>query len=739
MSEPSYLLLPKPGLAPEQLDAFLRGLGLQRVTDVEQQTRLWRWSDGAKPAPCAVEYREDHSLGQRLLYTRGPRAGALQSRCAEYWPCWSTAEALTLAARASNPADKVATLAPLAALLEADAASGPQISAVLRARLGDEAVAVRRAALLVAASLPAAVGSALLQAMVGDPQLGEATRRYLTAGTTAAQYEAANFEAADPAALLQRAEVALRDGALAWAGRLIARALELSPLLSSAYLLRAQVSAAEGRVWPALIDVTTALAIARRQGVHLQAMQTLQTTLRAQLLAVSTPPTVAVELQAVALLALLLRHGRLHEVEEIAQTLLPLPGRAPLWWLATGLARWERGRYERAVEALEAALAAEPDFPAARFLLGRCRRELGDVEGALDDFTRLDPVAGERPARPSLLAAYADELLGTQAPWNAREHAFARVQLLRERGRLVEALAVITELLRREPAAADALLAQGILFAELAQPAAALLVLDQARAALRPEERLLAEEDPLGTLQWHRAEVLNRLGDQEGAAAASGIARRLGVETVPHTAPAVAPDRAESVARTAPALDPDHAESVTLTASALDPDRAVLLEPDRAAAAYAELRHLAQQSLLQDDFGAAVVAAGVSPSAEGSVDATVVRAALREQLAELFVAALGALDNSADADTCRALISRAWRGLTATQPACPAGDARRRSAHDRRQRSEHARRHSDTRGLPVKRTLSCPRQEGSLWAPPPAFPDLIDARAARVLDGVIAT
>jgi tetratricopeptide (TPR) repeat protein len=382
-----------------------------------------------------------------------------------------------------------------------------------------------------------------------------------------------------------------------------------------------------------MLDVTTALAVARRQGVHLQAMQELQNSLRTQLLAAATPPSAAFELQAVAQLALLLRHGRQHEVEEIAETLLTLPGRAPLWWLTVGLARWDRGRPERAVEALQAALAGEPNLPAARFLLGQCHRALGDIEAALHDFALLDPVPGERPAQPSLLTAYADELLGTQAPWEAREFAFERVRLLREGGRLVEALAVITGLLRREPAAADALLAQGILFAELQQPAAALLVLDQALAALRPEERLLADEDPLATVQAHRAVVLFALGDKEGAAAARSAAQRLGAE------PAVPPNEQVS-------------------------------EPgahDNAAAAYAELRSIAQQTLL--DHSVAALPADAAPE---TGEAAVVRDALREQMAGLLFAALRALDTHADAAACRALIERAQRDFQALGQLAPA-------------------------------------------------------------------
>ena len=83
-----------------------------------------------------------------------------------------------------------------------------------------------------------------------------------------------------------------------------------------------------------------------------------------------------------------------------------------------------------------------------------------------------------RPPRPTLLDAYADELLGAQAPWESAEHAFVRVQLLRQLDCPAEALAVTAQLIAREPPAADALLAHGILLGELGQPAAALATLD---------------------------------------------------------------------------------------------------------------------------------------------------------------------------------------------------------------------------------------------------------------------
>ncbi len=512
---------------------------------------------------------------------------------------------------------------------------------------------------------------------------------------------------AEPVTLQERAEAALGGGDLEAATQLLDRALELEPLDSSAYLARARVGAAAGRGWSALIDVTTALALARRQGLRLREMQALQTTLRDQLTAEPTPPAAASELHAVANLGALLRAGRPREVEEVAELLLTLPGRAALWWLAIGLARRERGRPERASEAFAAALASAPQLRAAHFLLGDCRRELGDLDGARQAFAQLDPPPGERPVHPSLLEVYADELLGSQAPWEAREHAFARVQLLRELGHPAQALAVTTELLRREPAAADALLAHGILLVELAQPAAALAALDRGLTALRPAERLLSEPDPLGTLQLYRAIALQSVGHRDAAEVALRHALRL------------SPERAAEVA-----ADPRLAELTPVTARPPSPAgyavlrrlaRAGLADPQPSAndasdvseELAAPLAGSATQARARDDDPLAgavsspdrahlqtspkssarpgdAAAAAWAPGAEAPVsraasdrpattgpDEELIWTALREHVAELLVAALAALDADAEADSRRELLRRAARGLAALRQLAP--------------------------------------------------------------------
>ena len=161
---------------------------------------------------------------------------------------------------------------------------------------------------------------------------------------------------------------------------------------------------------------------------------------------------------------------------------------------------------------------------------------------------------------------------------------------------------MLTPLLTREPLAADVLLAQGILLGELAQPEEALAVLDHARASLRPQERLLAPEDPLGTIELHRAYTLVALGDRVAAAAALCAVQHL------------APERA--------------------AAAATDPVLAELLGPPSAPSGYAELRRIAQQGLLHPDFGADAEIESAAQSADEAATAAVTKEALRGQIAE---------------------------------------------------------------------------------------------------------
>lgn len=649
MSRPAYLLLPRPGFAPEQLDAWLRGLGLLRITDQPRrrdQLRLLRWRGAAGEAPpevaYEVEYKEDHILGQRLLYLFGPRAPELAQNFVQRWPCWSPEQALALARAALDVVVQIETLAPVAALIADGAIAVADAQALLLQRLGDAAPVVRHAALLVCDRV---AGPELRAALRGAPQLDQALHAKRGGSDAAGTEPASDLASATTAELQPEAPQGDEPTAVVPLPQ-INEALARDPLASSAYWARAEHSAAAGRTWPALIDVTTALAVARRQGVRLQEMQELQRSLRAELAAAAAPPTAGVELQAVAQLAQLLRLGRLHEVEEIAEFLLTLPGRPPLWWLAIGLARRERGRLTQATAALENALAAAPDFHAARFVLGECRCALGDLEGARQDFARLDPLPAERPPRPTLLDAYADELLGTQAPWQSPEHGLARAQLLRELGRPDEALAVTSAMLTQSSPPADVLLAHGVLLLDLAQPAEALITLERGRAALRPEERLFTEPDPLAILELHRGAALHALARPTEAAVALRAALRL------------CPELAERAAALTPAGFP----------AAVPP----LTAPP---AGYALLRHLAQHALPQADPAWTPEPTATPPplgaphqartAAIDPADAAVAWTAVRGQAGELLVAALAALDAELDAAAAQTLLAQAQRGFAA--------------------------------------------------------------------------
>lgn len=671
MSPPAYLLLPRAGFPPEKLDAELRRCGLVRTAEEPRrggQPRRLRWSDAADAACSEVEYREDHTLGQGLIYLFGPRAQELAGVCLQSGPCLSPPQALARAQAAGDPVSKIETLSPWAALLGGGAVTVAEARAVLSSRLRDAEPSVRRAALLVCLSVAGARGAELRAALQTDAQLAPVVRRALSAHAQADGAElAAEVVAGEaaPASAKPQPAPAQRSADSTQGERQeslpslsqIQAALAQDPLASAAYWARARHGAAAGELWPALFDVTTALAVARRQGVYLKEMLELQTTLRQKLAQAPEPPPAAVELQAVRQLALLLHLGRFHEVEEIAELLLTLPGRPPLWWLAVGLSRRERGRSVPAVTALDAALETAPGFQAARFIRGQCQQDLGNLEGARQDFARLDPQPDVRPPRPTLLDAYADELLGVQAPWESAEHAFARVQLLRQLDCPDEALAVTSRLIAREPPAADALLAHGILLGELARPAESLAALDRGLMALSPEERLCTEPDPLAILQLHRAYALCALDRRDEASAALRIALRS------------SPERATAVA----------AELFPTSPSAPPP-----------AAGYAVLRRLAQQDLLSSDSAddaadqappAATTAqpehAGATalpaPAALGNTpeDVEVAVAAVRMQVAELLTAALAVLDDEKGADAARELLLRARRGLVALWPLLP--------------------------------------------------------------------
>jgi tetratricopeptide (TPR) repeat protein len=210
-----------------------------------------------------------------------------------------------------------------------------------------------------------------------------------------------------------------------------------------------------------------------------------------------------------------------------------------------------------------------------------------------------------------------------------------RVRLLRGRGQLEEALVLTTGLLQREPTAADALLAHGILLLELWRPAEALAVLDRAVASLPPQERLLteAEDDPLAALQQHRAAALLALGRR----AEARVALRATLRLSPERAAAADPTLLEELGG-APPSPPG----------------------------YSMLRRLAQEHLLPEGPWSLAPEPDPNDPAPG-----VALTALRSQLGELLLLALSALDDEASLAACGELLLLSQRGLGALKPLLP--------------------------------------------------------------------
>ncbi|HRI50447.1 MAG TPA: hypothetical protein PLW65_09715, partial [Pseudomonadota bacterium] len=263
-----------------------------------------------------------------------------------------------------------------------------------------------------------------------------------------------------------------------------------------------------------------------------------------------------------------------------------------------------------------------------------------------------------------------------------------------------EALAVTGELLRREPAAADALLAHGILLLELGQPAAALAALDRGRAALRPAERLLSEPDPLGTLQLYRAIALQSVGQKDAAEVALRHALRLSPERAAEAA--ADPQLAELTPAAQPPCPAGYAALRQLARTGLvDPRPSA---PDEAGGPAAPLASASQahaqgagplaevdsargRSRSEAGMGLASGSVDVAPPAGAGAsagraasrpstadpleDEELIWTALRGQVAELLVDALAALDADADAGARRELVARAVHGLGALRQLAP--------------------------------------------------------------------
>jgi len=331
--------------------ALLKTLGLELRAMQPRGARQFcelRYADGAgREVLC----REDHILGLRVLFVGGPSADALAAELAAALPVHTLPRALSAAETAITGRERVATLGPLCALLayteHQDADWSSAAYALLGLRLRDREPAVRRAALCGAAYLLAPEVDELLQLAASDPELLPEVRRQL----------------------------ALRDRVR-------------DPLDYAARASRAEAERAAGRLFSALVEACTALALARRAGVKLHGFMALRDGLYAAL-ADPLPDDV----HALAPVQVLLELERFHEVEEVASALLslgpepgtsrlPLPLRASVVsLLAEALAG--RGRPDLAGAALEqvlaeidSRLAAGKDNPEVRLAAARLQKHL---------------------------------------------------------------------------------------------------------------------------------------------------------------------------------------------------------------------------------------------------------------------------------------------------------------------------------------------------------------------------
>lgn len=199
-----------------------------------------------------------------------------------------------------------------------------------------------------------------------------------------------------------------------------------------------------------------------------------------------------------------------------------------------GARLWNEGRQDEAIAALDRALRAKPDFPAALLMGGYILAASGKHEPALNFYRRALQLDGgscigwsnlgkllfEMRRFSEALEAF-DALLEI-APldpdgWNSRAGA------LRELGRLEESVAAAKEALRLRPAFAEAAL----------NLANALLKLDRVEDALSAYERALAARADFASAHCGRALALKSLSRFEEAHAAFAEAERLGsVEAV---------------------------------------------------------------------------------------------------------------------------------------------------------------------------------------------------------------
>lgn len=311
------------------------------------------------------------------------------------------------------------------------------------------------------------------------------------------------------AQLADRAEQLLAHGRSHDALAILDQLAERAPSEPQVYYLRAQATRQAGGVKAAFVDVRTALALARRQGLDLRALQALSDELKQELS--DEVPLLAVS-RATATLRRLIADDKQRSAEELTDTLLPHFGTyRALLQLAAGLSRFSRGRADQAIADLEAAVESSPSLWPAAYACGHALLSVGDRQGALAAFAHT--AVQHRQAVSGFVLSEAEDLLLATAglAFSARGFGFERASLLHSLGHSDEAIAVLNELLRDEPEAADAHLSKAVLLKQSGRLEEALDSLQLAESTLQPEDRRQEIEDPLRRIQLLRIEVLHGL------------------------------------------------------------------------------------------------------------------------------------------------------------------------------------------------------------------------------------
>jgi tetratricopeptide (TPR) repeat protein len=315
--------------------------------------------------------------------------------------------------------------------------------------------------------------------------------------------------------LFARAEQLLSLGRTADALTLLEQLADALVDQPQLYYLRALATQQAGGIVSAFVDVRTALALGRRQGIDLHALQSLSDALKSSL--PEEIPLLSVS-RATANLRRLIAADKQRAAEEIADSLAPhLGSYRPLLLLADGLCRLSRGRPDQAIAPLEAAVSALPSLWPAAYACGHALLSIGDREGARRAFLH---TAEQRQQHPGgFIYSEAEDLLACVPgmAFSSRSFAFERASLLHVLGHSDMALQVLAELIAEEPEASDAHLSQAVLLYQLGRLDDALSALARAEATLRPADRQSEPEDPLRRIELLRLQVLHGLGRHDEA------------------------------------------------------------------------------------------------------------------------------------------------------------------------------------------------------------------------------